>query len=69
MILTSENICTVDIAKYHSPKSSYMGIKSRIRDLFNMSDMGHYWVAQDVANENHFLKIFRKRLQDFLKKI
>ena len=37
---------------------------SRIRDLFNMSDMGPYWVAQHVENENHFLRIFRKKLQD-----
>ena len=29
---------------------------SRIRDLFNMSDMGPYWVAQHVDNENHLFK-------------
>ena len=37
---------------------------SRIRDLFNMSGMGHIWVTQHVENENHFLKVFRQRLQD-----
>ena len=37
---------------------------SRIRDLFNMYDMGNYWIAQHIDNENNFLTVFKQRLQD-----
>ena len=61
-----------DSAKYRelltisSTEPSVVTWATLVRDLLDLNKigMGNYWITQQVQNENHFLSIFKQRLQD-----